>query len=566
VKQVNNPLDGARTDRRRFLGLAGLGAIAIAGGGAVAGCSTTKSSSGPGTTSQSELQKILPAYVPTSSIKPDIPGVTGATGFSSDPVFLSYPASPVQTVTGVPGKGGSYSTITPLWGAIPPSSGNSYYQSVNQALGATLKIQPSDGNNYQTMLPTLFAASKLPDWIQIPGWNMPTLGFSDAVTKFADLGPYLSGDKVKAYPNLAAIPSSAWQACIWNGKLYGLPVYPSGATIPGTYFYRKDIFAQLGINPDSVKSPDDLAALGAQLTSASAGRWAFDDLWPYLGQIFKYPSSVSWGIDADGKIYHKYESAGMLEALNWEAKLVKAGYVHPDAVAGNSQNAKQRFWSGKVVVTGDGPGAWKGDDAKSGAAANPSYNRQAFKLLSVDGKPTIEMNPSAGMYSFLNAKLSADQIKECLSIANYLAAPYGSAEWLTVNFGPAGTDYTMIDGNPQLTERGSKEVATTFQFLVTPLTPTTVISGYTQVAKDYAAWEADMVKYSVKPAFYAMNITEPVQYAKIGQAVEDILIDVRFGRKPISAFQDAVKTWQSQGGNALRAFYEDIRTKNGTGQ
>jgi putative aldouronate transport system substrate-binding protein len=41
---------------------------------------------------------------------------------------------------------------------------------------------------------------------------------------------------------------------------------------------------------------------------------------------------------------------------------------------------------------------------------------------------------------------------------------------------------------------------------------------------------------------------------------------VRFGRKPISAFQDAVKTWQSQGGNALRAFYEDIRTKNGTGQ
>ena len=561
---MKNPLDGARTDRRRFLGLAGLGAIAIAGGGAVAGCGSTKSSSGPGTTSQSELQKILPAFVQSNSVKPDIAGTTGANGFTSDPVFLSYPASPVQTVTGVPGKGGSYSTITPLWGAIPPSSGNTYYDAVNQALGATLKIQPSDGTSYQNMLPTLFAASKLPDWIQIPSWNMPTLGFSDAVVKFADLGPYLSGDKVKEYPNLAAIPSSAWQACIWNSKLYGLPVYPAGATISGTYFYRKDIFEQLGINPDSVKSPDDLAALGAQLTSASAGKWAFDDLWPYLNQPFKYPAG--WGIDAGGKIYHKYESQAMIDALQWHAKLVAAGHVHPDAVAGNSQNAKQRFWSGKVAVTADGPGAWKGDDAKSGTAANPSYNRQAFKLLSVDGTPTIEMSPSAGMYSFLNAKLSPDQVKECLSIANYLAAPYGSKEWLVVNFGAAGTDYTMVSGNPALTELGGKQVATSFQFLVTPITPTTVISGFTDVAKDSAAWQADMVKYAVKPAFYAMNVTEPVQYAKIGQAVEDAITDVRFGRKPISAFTEAVKTWQSQGGNALRAFYEDIRTKNGTGQ
>ena len=110
------------------------------------------------------------------------------------------------------------------------------------------------------------------------------------------------------------------------------------------------------------------------------------------------------------------------------------------------------------------------------------------------------------------------------------------------------------------------EVATTFQFLVTPLTPTTVISGYTQVAKDFQAWESDMVKYAVKPAFYGMNVTEPPQYAKLTQPVEDAILDVRFGRKPISAFQDAVKAWQSQGGNQVRAFYEDIRKKYGTGQ
>jgi ABC-type glycerol-3-phosphate transport system substrate-binding protein len=556
-----------RIDRRHLLELAGLGALALTGGGLLAGCGDVKTKSGPGTTGKDQLQKLLPAYAQSSTIKPDIDSVTGAQGFFSDQVFLSYPANPVQTVTGVPGKGGTYTTITPLWGAIPASRGNTYYDTVNAALGATLKMQPSDGTNYDKVLPTLFAGSKLPDWIQIPSWNMQKLGFSEAVTKFADLGPYLSGDAVKAYPNLAAIPTSAWQCCLWNGKLYGLPVYYAGATIPGTYFYRKDIFDKQGINADSIRTPDDLAALGAQLTDAKAGRWAFDDLYPYLGQIFKYPQTGNWwGIDASGKIFHRYESQAHMEALNWEAKLVKAGYVHPDAAADNTQNAKQRFWSGKVAITGDGPGAWKGDDAKSGAAANPTYNRQAFKLLSADGKPTIEMNPSAGMYSFLNAKLSADQIKECLSIANYLAAPYGSAEWLAVNFGASGADYTMKDGNPQLTEKGSKEVATAFQFLVTPLTPTTVISGYTQVAKDYVAWQADMVKYAVKPPFYGMNIAEPAQYSNGYQQLEDAAKDVRFGRKPISAYQEILKSWQAQAGDPLRKFYEDIRAKYGTGQ
>jgi len=564
---VHDPLRGAATNRRRFLSLAGLGALTVAGGGMLTGCGGKKAG-GPGTTSQSELSKLVPTYIANSSIKPDLPGVAGPGGAVSDPVFLTYPASPVATVTGVPGKGGSYTTMTPLWGAIPPSSGNSYYETVNKALGTTLKMQPADGNNYANQLPALFAADKLPDWIQIPAWTATTLNFGQAVTKFADLTPYLAGDKIRDYPNLANIPTGAWQSGVWNGKLYGLPVFPSGANITGTYFYRKDIFDKDGINADSIRTPEDLAALGAQLTSASAGRWAFDDLFggdaAYINQIFHFP--VKWGLDSSGKLIHKYESEGLIEALNWSQKIAKAGHFHPDAIAGVTQNANQRFWSGKVVIGCDGTGAWNGDDTKSGTAANPAYRRMAFKLMSSRGAPTIELQPGAGWFGYLNAKLGADQVKELLAVANYLAAPYGSAEWLTVNFGAEGVDYTMKDGNPQLTEKGSKEVATTFQFLVTPLTPTTVKGGDVQGTKDYAAWQGEMVKYAVKPAFYGMNITEPAQYASIGQQVEDTIGDVRLGRKPISAYQDALKTWQSQGGDDLRKFYDGIREKYGTGK
>ncbi len=556
--------------RRGLLSAAAVAAGATVAGPLLAGCGTS-ASKGPGTTSQSELSKILPAYVPNTSVKPDVASVAGPHGAISDPLFLSYPANPVSTVSGVPGKGGSYTTMTPLWGAIPPSSGNAYYDAVNKALGATLKIQPSDGNNYGNGLPALFAANKLPDWIQIPGWYNTTLNLGAAMGKFVDLTPYLAGDKIKEYPNLANIPSGAWQAGVWNGKLYGFPVYPSGAGFPGLIYYRKDVFDKLGINADEIKTPTDLANLGKELTNANAGVWAFDDLYgnaaAYTGQMFGFPHAQHWTTDSSGKLINRYETQGIIEALNWEAGLVKAGYVHPDAVAANTQNGKQRFWSGKVLITADGTGAWDGEDAKSGIAANPSYNRQAFKLISVDGKnPSIELSNGAGMFGYLNANLKDAQIKELLAIANYLAAPYGSKEWLIVNYGAENVDYTMQGGNPVLNAQGAKEVATSFQFLVTPVTPTTVKEGFTQVAKDQNAWQREVVKYAVKPMFYGMNITEPPQYASIGQPVEDTIADVKLGRKPISAFQDAVKTWQQAGGNALRDFYQGIRDKYGDGR
>ncbi|HKT00850.1 MAG TPA: hypothetical protein VJT31_15070 [Rugosimonospora sp.] len=550
-----------------------LSAAAAVGGAAVAGpllsaCGTGKSA-GTGSTSQTQLTQAVPAYLANTAVKPDVPSVQGSNGAMSDPLFLKYPDSPVTTVSGTPGAGGSYTAITPLWAAIPASSGNTYYDTVNKALGTTITMQPSDGNNYNTVLPPLFAGNKVPDLLMIPGWLNLTLNLGEAVGRFfTDLTPYLAGDKVKAYPNLANIPTSAWAAGVWNGKLYGLPCYPSAATFEGATFYRKDIFDRHGINADSIKTVDDLFNLGKELTDAKAGVWAFDALMggdgAYFDQVFHYP--YRWA-DVNGKLIFKYEAEEMVEALNWHAKLVKAGYMHPDAVANRSQNADQRFWSGKVLMQSGGTGAWNGSDTKSGTAANADYRRQAFKLLTSDANkpPSIPLQPGAGLFSYLNKRLSDKQVHELLATLNYIAAPYGSKEWLVVNYGAEGADYTMQAGNPVLTEKGNKEVATTYQFLVSPPAVTTVQQGYVDVAQSYAAWQADTVKYAYKPMFFAMNITEPSQYASIGKPVTDTIDDVKLGRKPVSAFQDAVKAWRSAGGDQLRSFYEGIRSKYGDG-
>jgi len=256
-------MTGQISRRNLLAGAAAVAGVVVTSGG-LAGCDSGGATKGPGTTGADELRRALPRYVPSRSVMPDIPSVAGANGAASDPAFLSYPANPVATVDRAPGSGGTYATRTPLWGAIPPSSGNTYYDAVNAALGATLKMQPADGNTYVDTLPALFASGKLPDWTQIPGWANQRLNLGTAVDRFADLTPYLAGDNVAKYPNLANIPTAAWQAGVWNGRLYGLPCFSSPNNFPGYLFYRKDLLAAAGLSPE-VRSADDLFNLGQGL-------------------------------------------------------------------------------------------------------------------------------------------------------------------------------------------------------------------------------------------------------------------------------------------------------------
>ena len=137
-------------NRRRFLGTAASLAGAVAAAPLLSACSSGSAPSA-GTNNAAGLKDALPAYVPSTAVKPDIPSVAGAADMLTDPGFLSYPANPVATVSGKPGKGGSYTAVTPLWGTVPAAD-NSFYQAMNAALGLTLTMKPADGTNYNTIV------------------------------------------------------------------------------------------------------------------------------------------------------------------------------------------------------------------------------------------------------------------------------------------------------------------------------------------------------------------------------------------------------------------------------
>jgi putative aldouronate transport system substrate-binding protein len=548
-----------RMSRRGFL-TATAGAVgAVAAQPLLAACGTGGAPAKTGAASESLLQQILPHYKASSLVTPDFASVNG-----SSPAYLSYPSKLVRTVSETPGSGGSYSAITPLWGTIP-SANNPFDQAVNQALGASVSVNPANGNNYSTILPQLFSGNKLPDWIQVPTFWAPPLNFGQAAEdRLADLTPYLAGSKISQYPNLAAIFSSGWEAGIWDDKLYGFPSYTAYFNVGYQLYYRADVLDKLGIGTPSVASINDLWDLANEVNDPKAKRWALGDLFGYMFQPYNY---AAWMLDDKGNLITQYESPGIIEAMNWMAKAIKAGLVHPDQVAGNYGNGVTEFYAGQMVIVSDGMGAWNAADAQKGQASNKDYTRASFDFFTAagTGTPRVPLEAATAWTSYLNKSLSAKQIEECLRIANYLAAPFGSVEYNLLNYGTSGVDYTVTGTGPQLTANGTKYAGSsvsTYNFLVSP-NNTTYNAGYPAVTKAAATWGQRNAKYGYQPLFYELNVTVPNSLSSANAftpftQTDNIMYEVARGRATIADYNSTLATWKRNGGNKLKTFYEGV--------
>ncbi len=316
---MTGPVIGG-TSRRTFISLLGAGAAAAAGGVTLTGCSN--GGSGSSTTGRAEtedkLSGLLPKYTPYEPVKPDLPGENGAS-----PGFSHYPS---ELKRAVPDKmvpsGKEVSAITPLWGPIPPGLGNnSFFDANNERIGAPVKLNILNGNDYGDKLGPILAAGNVPELLCIPGWNISSLTrFGQAADKlFEDLTPHLAGDKVSAYPMLANLATRAWAYGVWNNQLKAVPFPTDG--FPWMMMYRKDIFDQLGAEPP--KNSDDLLALGKQLTDPKAGRWAFGSVADEIHRAFGVPGR--WIKDSSGKLVNKFETPQFEEAVAFVRKLFQSG-------------------------------------------------------------------------------------------------------------------------------------------------------------------------------------------------------------------------------------------------
>ncbi|MEW2078167.1 extracellular solute-binding protein [Streptomyces sp. NPDC012403] len=548
--------------RRSFLASTAVATAAVAGGmPLLAACGGSDGGSRDGTTSGKDAKKILPAYVASNVVTPDLPSKNGsAVGFTSKLDLADLKTSVPKKL----GKGGKVTVMSPFWGS-PPKDGNAYYTSMNDLIGVDVVWQNQDGNTYDQKLGAVLASSEVPDVVVVPGWNMTGKIPSAIIGKFADLGPYLSGDAVKDYPNLAAIPTDAWQRSIFGGKLRGLPM-PSSYVSGIVPLYRQDIFEKEGY--EVPRSCDEFMALAKDATNAKAKRWACLDMkWTAFnafGVLSGNEKSLGWNL-VDGKLVHRIETEEYLEALEWTRKLFAAGVVHPDAKLGksNATDPGPKFAAGEFLIYNQDISQWWSRTAEQ-ATQNPEFKIWGMDFFGHDGgDPTLWAQNPASIFAFVNKKASEAVIRDVLAVANVTAAPYGTKEYMATNYGVEGTHYTVKDGVPTKTDQGNIDVMNAFVMIASPAA-TIAHPDFPEVAKGQVEWQQRMGAFTKKPSFYGMQITEPARYTNLSNDFEQLEDDVVRGRKKVSDVQQAVSDWKSKGGDELRDWYKKILDENGS--
>ncbi|MFD9007211.1 extracellular solute-binding protein [Streptomyces sp. NPDC059582] len=556
------PAAPSAPSRRSFLAATAVATAAVTGGmPLLAACGGSDSGSRDGTTSGKDAKKLLPAYVAGTVVTPDIAARNGsAVGFTAELDLATLKTSVPKKL----GTGGKVSVMSPFWGS-PPKADNAYYTAMNDLIGVDVVWQNQDGNTYDQKLGAVLASSDVPDVVVVPGWNMTGKIPSAIIAKFADLGPYLSGDAVKEYPNLAAIPTDAWQRSLFGGKLRGLPM-PSSYVTSIVPFYRKDVFDQEGYQVPT--SADEFHALAKEITNARAKRWACLDMkWTAFnmyGVLSGDEKSLGWNL-VDGKLVNRVETQEYLEALEWTRKLFADGLVHPDAKLGKSQatDPAPKFVAGEFLIYNQDISQWYGQAAAQ-ATQNPDFRIWGMDIFGHDGgDPTLWAKNPAGIFAFVNKKASESVVRDVLAVANVTAAPYGTKEFMLTNYGVEGTHYTVKDGVPVKTEQGNVDVLNAFVMIASPAA-TVAHPDLPDVAKGQVEWQQRMGAFTKKSAFYGMQITEPARYTNLANDFEQLEDDIVRGRKKVGDMQQAVSDWKKKGGDQLRDWYRKLLDDNGS--
>lgn len=490
----------AEISRRALLG--GVGALTAA---ALTGCSTSPSGGGGGGGTGPSSALVLPTQVPLDpvdgAVTSKVPGVT--------PGYRSWPSSAAASVAQAPGDGGELTTFQPTWGVVPPPIGDNQW---GQAVQERWKVswQPNitlPAQNYAQTVATRLAGGDLPDILWAEWTATPAVLQGIQQGAFADLTPYLSGDAVLEFPNLAKLPTYAWQNSALMNKLWIIPNTLS--TINQWMGWRQDWVDDLGVDgqPTSVEEFFEIAKSLSEKQPGGRDCYAFTTLAlgnKAAGEMFGV--STQWE-QTDGTFTATIETDAWAEAIDWCAKAWQAGLFHPDAASVADVDERNMFQAGKTPITWGPYGYYYGPAGNAGAKGDIAKSGGEYRYLRVPAATDAGISSSGAAMGFwgggaISSAHEGDEVKmrELLRILDYWAAPFGSQEFLLMHFGVEGRHFTFEGGQPTPTtdaavlEELNMNVMTSPAYLYFPGAPDAVdevVGIMEQVAPDVrpnASW------------------------------------------------------------------------------
>ncbi|MEU8955621.1 extracellular solute-binding protein [Streptomyces sp. NPDC048518] len=545
-------MSGSSMSRRTLLRSIAVGGAALAAPSVLTACSTD-SSGGGNVSNAGKKVAPWPTYVPADGPTPDL----APTREGVQPGYTKYPEKLVRASAEKPGTGKQKIRVMTITYGTPPKpvGRNKYWQAVNEALGVEVEFTVVPDADFRAKMSTLMSGDDLPDMINFGGGYVLPRESQFVKARCADLSDHLSGDAVKDYPNLANIPTYAWEGMgRIAGRVYGLPI--ERAKVQGAMFINREAFDDAGYRP-GMSAPDFRAmAKEASRNKKSALGASTVGFYGYLYHAMWHGAPNQWQIK-NGKATDMYGTDAFKAALEYMAALRKDGSYNPDATSISQVDLKTQFYNGTVRSMTDGWGA---------AISNAQGIKDEFTLdvaepYAVDGTtPVYQQNRGCFGYTVIK-KASKDRVQLMLRVLNWLASPFGSKEYELMHYGVEGTHFTYNkDGDPVATETGLIDSKTNLPFPYLMDAPQPLyFPGFPDLTKRLHAWEKKVVPLLVPDDHWGlMSETFNRQGATMQQIIEDGVTAIVSGRKKLSDWDGIHAKWRSQGGErAAEEFLEE---------
>ncbi|MER5950681.1 extracellular solute-binding protein [Streptomyces sp. NPDC001904] len=535
----------ANLSRRTLLRSIAVGGAALAAPSVLTACST-ETAGGGDVSNAGKKAAAWPTYTPAKGATPDL----AATAEGVQAGFTRYPSDLVKAVAEKPGTGKQkIRVMTITYGTPPkPAAQNKYWAAVNEALGVEIEFVVVADADYRSKMATVFAGDDIPDVINLGGGYVLPRQAQFMKTRCADLTEYLSGDAIAKYPNLAGIPTYAWEGMgRVSGRIYGVPV--ERPKPQDTLYFNRGAFTKAGYKPGMTS--DDFAAMAKEATSGK--KWA---LGGSATSFFGYKTQANWfgapnefAIEG-GKAVHWGATDEFRATLEYLSKLRAQGSYYPEATSVSQVDLKTQFWNGSVLSMTDGflayPGAAQG--------IKDAFDLDALVPYTVDGA-TTRYQQSQGLFGTTVIKKAAkDRVELILRVLDYLAAPFGTEEYELTHFGLEGTHFKRDgDNNPIATELGLVESKTNVPFMYLSDAPQVLYApGSPDVVKRLHAWQREVVPL-MQPniRFGLQSDTYNKQGTALQQLFDDGVTAIVSGRKKLSDWDAVYAKWQAQGGKKV---------------
>jgi putative aldouronate transport system substrate-binding protein len=548
--------------RRGLLRLGvGLG-LGVAGAGVLAACSDNGKTTGGSNVPQAGK---LPSYTPPKSV----PGASISSVTGVGPAYESYPNPPYKSVPNPPITSGKpVTTFQILYPAPPPAlAANQWWQELNRRLGAEFKPTLAPYQGYADKLQTTIASGSMPDIMFIePGQGAQSVVRTIKEGAFTNLTDILAGDGIKAYPNLAQVPTFAWKNCAIEGAIYGVPKPLSLLISDAGFVYRLDWATKAGFsNPP--KNADELFELFKAFSGN--GKWAIAAIYQrWYHMMFGVPNN--WRADA-GKLTNALETDEIEQSLTYLNKLWKAGVFHPDApTLAWTSKAEELFLTDKVGALGGGYISHFGTgDNGVGNFRRAHAGIELAHLLPVGhsgGKPSIYQQQGYFGIFAIPATVGKDsaRVAELLRVLDYAGAPFGSEEFLFMNFGIEGRHYTKdSDGNPQPVT-GAVLDERNLSYLNQPSEAVFYFPGKGESTAAQKYVEQASQSWIPDPTQGLISDTNIRKAAALRQLEDDYQFGIITGRRPMSDLKVWRDEWKKAGGDTIRKEFEESLQRAGS--